>query len=470
MTLIKKLFSYLAVLICTALISACGGGGDSSVTTITGRGLNSFGSSPAVWLPSTLGSYTSTNAFIQKPNNLEVYVDGGPNTFSLANVNMLFANVTVCEVANTDKCQEIDHVLVDTGSVGLRVLASKVSQLNLVPDPATGNILECYPFVIGGLWGPTVFANVSLGLQRTKPLPVQLIQDNNSAGVIQAPSDCVLAADRKLLSSASDLGANGILGIGNTELDCGQLCIDGTYSQSLISYVPYWSCPANATSTTQCTSTKVDVQHQVFNPVAALSKDSNSVADDNGVVLLLPSVTGLGASQVHGELIFGIGTRSNNQIAAGASRVRLGVDFDNNKKSYLNVTTTYNNSIIYNSYLDTGTNGFFFSNKTINNCTGSTWYCQDNLPTQIAVISDGDTLPFQNLPVNVKFNVANANTLFSTTNAAFGDLAGAPPGNLVAGELSFSWGLPFFYGKRVALSVWKKAGALDGPWYSWSSL
>lgn len=460
---------FIAVVGCLTALAGCGGG-DSSVTSITGGGLNSLGASPSVWLSPTQGSYTSANVFVQKANNLEVKVDSGPVAFSLPNVNMLYATVRVCAPGDPSNCQDIDHVMVDTGSVGLRILASKVGQLGLAPDPATGPILECYPFVIGGLWGPTVVADVVLGQQRAGALPIQLIEDRSSTGAIQAPADCLAAANGQVLSTVSALGANGILGIGSTTLDCGQLCVDGNYAQSLMTYVPYWSCPANAASTAQCAATKVDVQHQVFNPVAALPKDSrnSNYADNNGVVLLLPQVTGLGAFEVHGELIFGIGTRANNQLAVGVSPIRLGVDFANNKKSYLNVTTIYDNVTMYNSYLDTGTNGLFFTNKaSVTSCTGSTWYCPINLAQQNAVISDGDTLLPQNA-VKVSFNVGNASSLFSTTNSAFGDLAGAPPSTSTSD--SFSWGLPFFFGKRVALSIWQQPGSETGPWYSWSSL
>ena len=468
--MLKYLFPLIALL---AVLTGCGGGGDSSVTTISGGGLNASGASPAVWLSSAY-SRSPANVYIPKANSLEVVVDSGPNTFSLSNVNMLFATVQVCVPGDPSKCQSIDHVLVDTGSVGLRILASKVSQLGLAPDPNKGPILECYPFVIGGLWGPTVMANVGLGQQLTTPIPIQLIQDNPSPSEIQAPADCINAANGQVLSSVATLGANGVLGIGSTTLDCSQACIDGNYSQTLIGYIPYWSCPTNATSTTACKPTPVDLLHQVFNPVAALPKDASNSgkADSNGVVLSLPAVPGLGAAQVHGELIFGIGTRANNNLDTNTKQVRLGVD--SKTDSYLTVTTTYNGSVYFNSYLDTGTNGLFFVNKNnpIPTCSGSVWYCPVSLLPQNAVISDGDALPPNN-SVNVGFNVGNANSLFSTTNSAFGDLAGAPPSTSTTGVLSFSWGLPFFYGRRVVLSIWDMNPVTltnPGPWYSWSSI
>ena len=444
----KSMLQYFSTLICCVsfLIGCGGGGGDSSVTSITGGGLNALRASPPVSVP-----------FLQQSNNLSVIVEGGPTSgFSLSpNANILYATVTVCQPGDSSKCQTIDHVQVDTGSVGLRILASKVSQLGLPPVTldSGGQAWECYPFVIGGLWGANAVADVGLGQQWATAIPVQLIQDDASAAV-QVTSDCTKAANGHILDSAGALGSNGILGIGSVTLDCGLLCLSGDYSGS---YVQYYSCPPDAANSSVCLGTAIPVNQQVFNPIAALKNDNN------GVVLVLPSVTGLGASTASGELIFGINTQGNNQLGSSAKQIRLGVDWQNNRQSYLNITTLYKGQTIFNSYLDTGTNGLFFKDDTVTRCQGSTWYCPVSFAVQTAMLSDGD-LPQQN-QVSVQFNIGNADTLFTTTNTAFGDLAGAPP-STSSGAPSFSWGLPFFYGRRVYLSIWQQAGAVSGPWYS----
>ncbi len=449
----------LAWVCTTAALVGCGGA-DSSTTTITGGGVSGPVSGQEVGGP-----------FFQLPNNLSVTVDNGPmNSFSLGVANILYASVTLCAPGSQTNCQTIDHVQVDTGSVGLRVLASKVGQLGLPPvelDPSsttglTGRAHECYPFVIGGLWGPTAVADVQLGEQWAMALPVQLIQDDPGAAV-QAPIDCSQAVNGQVLSSASMLGSNGILGIGSVTLDCGELCRIGNYSGT---YVQYYSCPPNALSALKCSPSAVGVHQQVFNPVAALNRDKQGVADNNGVVLVLPPVTGLGASRVQGELIFGINTRANNVLSKDASRIYLGVDWFNRPDSYLNITTKYKDLTIYNSYLDTGTNGLFFTDNAVTRCQGSTWYCPPSRLQQTAILSDGDK-PL-NGSLNVQFNIGNADALFSTSNTAFGDLAGTYD-PLMGSTASFSWGLPFFYGRRVFLSIWKQSGAEGGPWYSWAS-
>src|SRR2546421_9341508 len=59
-------------------------------------------------------------------NVAAVVVDAGPkgaNGSPVGYVNGIFTTVTVC-VPGTSTCQNIDHVLVDTGSSGLRLLAN----------------------------------------------------------------------------------------------------------------------------------------------------------------------------------------------------------------------------------------------------------------------------------------------------------------------------------------------------------
>jgi hypothetical protein len=62
--------------------------------------------------------------------------------------------------------------------------------------------------------------------------------------------------------------------------------------------------------------------------------------------------------------------------------------------------------------------------------------------------------------------VGNAEALFSTSNTAFSDAAGAAP----TGSTSFAWGMPFFYGKRVYMSIWDISGPTVAPWYAWTAL
>jgi hypothetical protein len=436
--------------------------------------LNNRGQSPAV----------STNA-VQTENNLLLSVNDGPQTFQiLPNANILYATVKVCHPNGA--CVDIDHVQIDTGSVGLRVLASKVKSLNLQPvqispNPVTSptgpalNAYECYPFVIGGLWGANAYAVVGLGRQSTSLIPVQLIEDDANAA-LQAPANCKAAADNTILSSAGALGSNGILGIGSTNIDCGQTCIYGDYTGT---FVQYYGCPPGAASTASCSTTAgVTVDLQMANPISAMTNRNYR----GGLVMAMPAVTGLGAASANGELIFGVDTvdanavlaaaavgtsLSNNTRPVNARQVLLGVD-SNNMDAYLNVTTRVTQGgtaqTFASSYLDTGTNGLFFTDPSIPRCLNSSWYCPQTTLTLNAVLSDGGSTTLN--AVDVPFQVGNAEALFSTSNTAFASMSGAAP----TGSTAFAWGMPFFYGKRVYLSIWDITGVVVAPWYAWTAL
>ncbi len=119
-----------------AMLSACGGGGGGS------------GSSGAGAPPPVINNVAT------------VTVDGGPSGNS---ANTLFMSVKFCVPGSTTDCQTVDHIQVDTGSYGLRVLSS-VMTLSLPLEAATGGSLaECVPFVDGYSFGPVVQADIYIG-------------------------------------------------------------------------------------------------------------------------------------------------------------------------------------------------------------------------------------------------------------------------------------------------------------------
>ncbi len=463
---------------------SCGGGGDSSTTALRCNNVDCQLLNDAV-----------ATSFIQTGNNLRVSVDAlGPQGFGTASTNSLFADVTVCVPGGlrTDplQCVTIDHVLVDTGSVGLRVLASKVKSLNLPPITvsATENVWECLPFVIGGLWGPLAGADVWLGQQGTEsPVAVQLIDDQSAlsptAGC-NSVTDSTPPQSSNILASAGDLGANGVLGIGSTTLDCGLYCEQGSYHVTATdppgSSALYYACPVAATDSATCSLTPISRALQVFNPVAALSAPYN-----NGVLLKMPAipVNNPGAQSALGELVLGV---DGSNLPPGAQKVFLGVA-DTSSDSYLSIHTQFNGHIFSNSYLDTGTNGIFFYDASVPPCdnlnqtsaltVANYWYCPaSTLPNLSAMLSDGDLSA--NPPVAVAFQIASYARLSLTNNTAFSDLGGAvnarstanAGASYVADTKTFAWGMPFFYGKQVYMSIWQQPGSIDGPWYAWTGL
>ena len=223
-------------------------------------------------------------------NILPIIVDGGPPGIAPNYVNGLFASVRVCAPGSTTQCQTIDHVLVDTGSVGLRLLSAAGGgkfSLSLPRQKAPdGNpLIECAQFVDGFTWGPVAVADIYLSGEVASSTPIQVIAP---ADAPQIPSSCSSTGTNE--NTLSLLGVNGILGVGLFLQDCGESC-----SQQLFNL--YYSCP-----NTGCVETLVPTALQVQNPVALFANDNN------GVIVELPAIPSTGQATVNGSLVFGIGT------------------------------------------------------------------------------------------------------------------------------------------------------------------
>jgi hypothetical protein len=138
--------------------------------------------------------------------------------------------VTIC-VPGTSNCQIIGGLLIDTGSVGLRILASAVT----IPLPAQAGaggapIGECLAFIDGSVvWGPVRTADVRLGGEVASSAPIQLIGGDGFASV---PSGCSSQGTPQL--TQSDFGSNGVLGIGMFRQDCGVRCTQRSATRSRI--------------------------------------------------------------------------------------------------------------------------------------------------------------------------------------------------------------------------------------------
>src|SRR5450432_2299563 len=105
-------------------------------------------------------------------------VDAGPADIP----NLLFTSVTVCAPGNTSNCQTIDHIQVDTGSSGLRLIASVLAPtltaaLRQQVDPGGNPLVECAQFADGYSWGPVKVADVQIAGERAASLPMQIIGD-----------------------------------------------------------------------------------------------------------------------------------------------------------------------------------------------------------------------------------------------------------------------------------------------------
>lgn len=431
----------LALLAATLVLAACGGGSSVETSCIGCPGVEE------VTEPSG-------------PNTTDIVVDAGPG-FSLGAVNVPSVTVTVCEPGSTSACVTIDHVFLDTGSIGLRLFKSRLGTVSLprvaVPaDAATstpaGPAVECYAFVLGAVWGPMARADIQIGGEAAPGVPIQLI-DDGSTPEHDAPADCLASANGGLLKSVSDLQANGILGIGMLAYDCGLTCANANYGAT---YPPYFSCPAGG-----CVPAAMPSALQAQNPIVHFLPDANNVVDNNGSVIVMPPLPAVGATLAKGRLVFGIGTRSNNQL--GSAKVYT-VDNDPASATYLYLGTQVGARSYASSYIDSGSNAYFFDDASLpltcssqSDAGGSKgWFCPAAPVTRQASLigADGST-------GSVDFTIGNADTLFGVDGVvALANLGGS----VGQGTDTFVWGLPFFYGRSVFTSIWGQPLATNGPW------
>jgi hypothetical protein len=416
----------LASPVISVVLAACGGGsGGSSATAAAPAGsAPASASAPATAsAPSTAASAPSaTVPQSTTPNTQPVTVASALTTTR----NMLRTSVTVC-VPGTSTCQTIDNIQVDTGSQGLRILASALNSSIALPNVPAGSsgaiAAQCSVFGSGYTWGTVRQADVRMAGQLAGATSVQLIADP-AAG--SAATDCSQSGLPML--TAVSLRSNGILGVGPFKADCGAGCA----SSALPDW--YYSC-SNGT----CTNSTLAVAQQVTNPIA------NFATDNNGVLIELPAIPDAGASSVTGTMIFGIGSQANN--ALGSATVLQ----SNGSTGY--VSTSFGGGQFSSSFIDSGSNGLFFPSSTLTKC--GVWYCPSSEQTFNATISSTS-----GASAAVTFNVGTSSALLASPNYAFNNLAGTASG-------VFDWGLSFFYGRRVFTAIdGRVTPAGNGPYYA----
>ena len=273
---------------------------------------------------STIGGSAGANAggaANPTTNTQTIQVYPGPSELASAAVNIPYTDVTIC-IPGTSQCQTIHDVDVDTGSVGLRLLASEV-QLSLpVVHAGSGTLAECTVFAdTSYIWGPVVAADVQLGSEKAASVPIQL---GSPTGFPTAPSDCGSPGD--VADTIATLGSRGVLGLGVFAEDCGLGCTSAATTVPAI----YFNCPST-TASSACTPTTVPVANQVHNPVGLLD------ADNNGVLISLPTIGERGSATVTGSLNLGNWhtTKQHTRFGCHLHCQRLWIHFHHVQRYYL---------------------------------------------------------------------------------------------------------------------------------------
>jgi len=441
---------WLALVVAVLFVAGCGGGTSNTSQIST----NAAVSAAENVTPTAITSSNTPAAILANsqplptdPNVVALTVDSGPDG---KGVNRLYTTVTICKPGSQTQCQTIDHVLVDTGSVGLRLLASAVPaglQLSTLKNTSGNNLLACANFLDGSFaWGPMAVADVKLGEMVATSTPVQLVGDP-----VYRSFDTACSSSPDAIVTPKDLGANGILGVGLFKQDCGSLCeLQGRRSAR---NGKYFACTNAACTAVAGTTLSADKQLQ---QVIALFP-----TDNNGFAITMDSVSADGAVSASGLMVFGLGTRSNNQFSnmvvlpsSSQGYIRSSVAFNNDQSA-----TTFGSS-----FLDTGSNGIYFDGP-VAACTGvsASFYCPASTMNLTAVLGASGASTR-----TINFSIANADKLFTASaKAALPSLSGSL--GLTGG---FDWGLPAFYGRTVLFGIDGKRTsgltqtAITGPFYA----
>ncbi|NPT55689.1 DUF3443 domain-containing protein [Paraburkholderia elongata] len=419
-----KLKGWMQAVLAVALVSlvaACGGGGGDSGSSNNSSSVLNGGSLP----PSPTQQPIAATAANTVPITVGFGVKGV--------INIPTVSVTVCPPGTTSNCQTINNIQVDTGSFGLRLVSSVVNTSSLpISTLASGaQLAECATFADGYTWGTVRLATVQVGGETTTTgIPIQIIGDLASSTA--PPKGC---GSGPANNTASDLGANGILGIGTAPTDCGATCANASTAANNSNY---FACPGG----TSCARTAVPLNQQVANPAAHFA------TDNNGVIVQMPPVSNTGASSATGTLVFGIRTQSNNPLAA-AQTFATDTSGDMTNSVYSGTTVT--------AFFDSGSNAYFFADNSLALCSSNFagFYCPSSAQTRSITLAG-----LNSTKASVSIGILSAATLFgNSSNYAFNDLAGQ-----IGGSSSFDLGLPFFYGRYVYYGFDQTASGGPAPY------
>ena len=389
-----------------------------SLCACSGGGSSGLGSS----------SSTSSTQVIASPaaNVVTIEVDGGPAVLPSPDVNTAFVTVTVCQPGSTTNCESVPYIVVDTMSYGLRLVygALSASFAATLPQQMAGTlpVAECVSFAIGYSWGSVRTADITISGETASSIPIQMIGDPAFPNV---PTTCSSSVPTEE-DTVATFGANGILGVGPFVQDCGDAC-----AQSAIAGT-YYTCASNGAS---CNPVIQPTDLQVSNPVAAFA------TDNNGVIVELPPVAESGALSATGALVFGIGTESNNGLN--------GATVLSSDPTSGQISAVFNGTTYPESFIDSGSNAFYFVDSSILPCGQDTVAPGAFCPTSTESLSV-ELMGENGASVTTGFEVGNAVDLLNDnpTATAFPDI-GVPNTDTE----SFDAGLPFFYGRNVFTAI-----------------
>lgn len=498
-----SLLQRLALLALAFLLVGCGGGATSTSTLISNGGgaLSSNIGNTSATVCSATPEQLQPYGGVSSGSASSVYMDNCATAGTLAAVNLPYISVNVC--APSGACAWIDHVLVDTGSVGLRLLADALPPALLASLPSTpvagstASVGECFQFVVSYMWGGVRTATVNLG--GTVPASggahngsvsgtgnIFILNDPNVPATVPASCSTAAGIASPQAKAAIDFGANGIIGIGMLPDDASNGA--ATYYQCLAG-----SCTLFPATTTTAAGTPPPGA-AVVNPLAAAHLSAAAITLDAASTIHSHTVTysnyGLpgfvNASALVGTLSYLSGPPTPSaKFYVNPYSQRMPAQLSNGSASanFPTSTTTF-----AGAFMDSGSNAYFYTQTDLSpqvlamqNCPFTTlnssgqpvtsqrpFACnlsgQTTIPLVLALKLGSDIGP----PPAPSTTTASATTVVSP-GLSFYDynfLNNSYPNSPVLEGLTviettspspfagqFDLGLPFFLGRPVYISV-----------------
>ena len=235
--------------------------------------------------------------------------------------NRAMVTVSICPQqpeAGGKGCVEVPDVLLDTGSTGLLLRRSALKELDgLKPDDAYP-YAHCSRFSARTPFGAVIQAWVGLGERYTvAPIAIALVGGEGTA----PPAGCRPHGDpnpdHDKLTSLPE-GINGILGVSSSPRDCSTytdgLCPTADDKASYYRRVPHHG------EDLQWKGTRVPLEYELSNPVAALPADFN---DGFALRIDAPDSAALQAGVASGTLFLGVERWRDKLFGEHAPRLSL---------------------------------------------------------------------------------------------------------------------------------------------------
>lgn len=409
-------------------------------------------------------------------NNVMTITVNGGGTCSNSYPNKPCVSVQVCDPTSGTTCVTINDLLLDTGSVGLRVFKSAFTSAggngptvaaDLYATITNSTYLECEQFGDGSSeWGPVVSTYVKLGGETGVKMPIEVIDPTYASSTLSScpggfGSGCTLpnvSAGSSACGSASEppdhdpsqAGFNGILGVGLFAHDC----LDGEHGQTCTQAANkgdglYYTCNGSGSGATCQGAALSSITNAVQNPVAMLA------ADNNGEIIMLPSVGATGTTSTTGYLVLGIGTESSSGSEAGNSPSGSVTAYATNSVGQVTGDLA---GVSMTAFLDSGSNGIFMSQWVSNlSYCADTWFCPSSTQSCSASFTGSNSKSSF-----VPFEVGNYDQLTSGSNMVFSDISADSGGDLL------DFGFPFFLGRTIYVGIDQASTSLGyGPFWAY---